>query len=170
MRYVWNIYETWVRAEPSAEWKARVQPDPVPHEGEGQACSRDSSDGHGTGGGTRGPEGMCNEAQEHWGGTARSPEQERDSSLGPGDSASCRADSERSAEKSDDDAPPADEEEEWEDPEFFASLEAWADDVWRETRSDKSRTPCSEKAEIGPTAAGKDRRSCRVTLVVSVSP
>ncbi|TRM65272.1 hypothetical protein BD626DRAFT_216083 [Schizophyllum amplum] len=143
MSLVWEIYDAWMHADPDPDWMKNGRRSGDDHggssvpKGGGQLDQGDMSAHDAAADGRRRSKDASEDSQGRGVGAARSPEHESDHPLAPEDSASCRAVSEDSAERSiDDEAPPVDEEEEWEDPEYFDWMKTWVDDVWRATHSE----------------------------------
>ncbi|KAI0669209.1 hypothetical protein C8Q78DRAFT_978002 [Trametes maxima] len=164
---VLDIYNLWMSAEPSAEWKS-TGPINIGGAPEGQGGSGGPSS-HGEGGGQGPPDDKSGPPQSGPGlGVGRSGSSDGPAPsplsppLEPGDSASCRdlavddGDPENGEEAQADGA--EDEDEEWEDPEYGEYLEAWAEDVWKATQ--EARQPPS-RAQKAPSVA----RSWQDTLV-----
>lgn len=172
---IWQIYHAWMSVEPSSQWKsAPSQP------GAGGPDSQDDSGGPYSPGGSKGGDGQGLPDENNGSPQGGSGPKEGNTdaggygptqllpSLGPEDSASCR-DVGEVEEESDGQVPvDADEDEEWEDPEYGAWLEAWAEDVWKATQEDGPahspghRTLSSSHSQVtlvGRPAASKDTPS-----------
>ncbi|EPQ55674.1 hypothetical protein GLOTRDRAFT_128888 [Gloeophyllum trabeum ATCC 11539] len=139
-----GIYDAWMNAVPSDEWRSGALPD-------SDAARGHSSNSGGVSPSDLGGDGGAGDIDP---GVSGQPQQGvdggRESSLAPGDSASCRDVADESCEEG-----AADEEEEWEDPEYGAWLQQWVEDVWEATHGAMTSSPGSQGSLVGAPTDGK---------------
>ncbi|KAI0827612.1 hypothetical protein BC628DRAFT_1418252 [Trametes gibbosa] len=159
-----SLYDAWMRVEPAWDSEgsfdiALGDPSPGgPDDGSGHVGSGGpSSHGGNAGSGGQGPpaqDGNRPQGGPGQGTLGTAPLGRRaalQSSLAPGDSASCFGPAEDDDDDELHDVPQEDEDsdEEWEDPEWGAWLEAWVEDVWEATHAHASSPYHSQETLVG---------------------